>query len=118
MDTTQEPLDTIKSWQDWYRDHQIVASMTEPMATKDSRENLHDTANAIDSLCSDLEEESTKRATTCFADTIAEYSSDLSGADLYKCFFTAAIENLNYAEKEYKKAKQLVDLLRYRGNEN
>ncbi len=44
MDTTQEPMDTVKSWQDWYRKHQVVASMEEPMASKDSRENLHDTS--------------------------------------------------------------------------
>lgn len=113
MDTTQEPVDAVKSWQDWYRKHQLVASMDEPMASKDSREQLHDTTNAAQDLAAAVEAEAIKKATMCFADTIAEYSSELSGADLYKCFFNAVMENLNYADKEYKKAKQLMDLLRY-----
>ena len=110
-------MDTVKSWQDWYRKHQVVASMEEPMASKDSRENLHDTSKAVDSLLSAVESEATRKATLCFADTIAEYSCELSGAQLYRCFYTAAVDNMNHADKEYKKAKQLMDLLRYK-NEN
>lgn len=113
MDTTQEPVDAVKSWQDWYRKHQLVASMDEPMTSKDSREQLHDTAKAMENMAAAIETEAIRKATTCFADTIAEYSSELSGADLYKCFFNAVMENLNYADKEYKKAKQLMDLLRH-----
>jgi len=112
MDTTQEPVDAVKSWQDWYRKHQQVASMDEPMATKDSREQLHDTANAVQNLTAAVEEEAIKKATMCFADTIAEYGCELSGKQLYACFYSAAMENLNYADKEYRKAKQLVDSLR------
>lgn len=114
MDTTQEPVDAVKSWQDWYRKHQSVASMDEPMASKDSREKLHDTANAVTTL---IESEAIKKATTCFADTIAEYGSELTGPQLYRCFYAAAVDNFNYADKEYKKAKQLMDMLRYK-NEN
>lgn len=87
--------------------------MDEPMATKDSREKLHDTTKAVKKLATAAEMEAAEKATMCFADTIAEYSSELSGADLYKCFFNAVMENMNYADKEYKKAKQLMDLLRH-----
>lgn len=111
MDTTQEPVDTVKSWQDWYRKQSVLVD--EPMASKNSREQLHDTTNAAQNLAAAVEAEAIKKATMCFADTIAEYGSELSGADLYKCFFNAVMENLNYADKEYKKAKQLMDLLRH-----
>lgn len=114
MDTTQEPVDTVKSWQDWYRNHQVVASMDEPMATKNSREQLHDTTKAVKKLATAAEVEAAEKATMCFADTIAEYSSELSGAQLYRCFYAAALDNMNHADKEYKKAKQLMDMLRYK----
>lgn len=80
------------------------------MVNKDSWEELHDTTNAFASF---IEGEAIKKATQCFADTIAEYGCELSGKQLYACFYAAAIENLNYADKEYKKAKQLVDSLHY-----
>jgi hypothetical protein len=115
MYTNQPPIDTINSWQDWYRTNQKVASMEKPMATKDSREELHNTVDAVTTL---IEAEAIKKATMCFADTIAEYGCELNGVQLYKCFFTAAQDNLKYTNKEYKKAKQLTDLLHDQNNEN
>lgn len=117
MDTTQEPVETVKAWQEWYREHQPVAQMDTPHTTKDSREQLHDTTNTTAQLSSAIEAEAIRKATLCFADTIAEYSCELSGAQLYRCFYAAAVDNFNHADKEYKKAKQLMDLLRYK-NEN
>jgi len=35
MDTTQEPIDSVKSWQDWYRKHRIVAQTDKPLEAKD-----------------------------------------------------------------------------------
>jgi hypothetical protein len=111
MDTTQEPMDTIKEWQKWYREHRLVASMDEPMVTKDSRETLHDTTNAVAQLVNDAEQLSFKKATEYFADTLAEFSCDLSGRQLFEALLAAATDNYNYTKGEYDKAKQFLDLI-------
>lgn len=124
MDTTEEPIETIQSWQDWYRKHRIVAEMDKPLVTKDSRENMHDTTNATikeiwdDASTKAQENASTKamwmeKAKDHFADTLAEYQYELSGKDFYKAFYQAAHENMEAARKEYERAKELVDMLRY-----
>lgn len=114
MDTTQEPIETIKEWQEWYRKHRVVAQMDTPLETKDSRENMHDTTNATDIL----EDTSAKamwmeKAKENFADTLAEYQYELSGKDFYKAFYQAAVEAMGHAQKEYERTKELVDMLRY-----
>ncbi len=120
MDSTQEPVDTIKQWQEWYRSHRIIAEIDTPMATKDSRKNMHDTSNATTTLegsnnvltdyCTAM---SFQKAKEYFADTIAEFTNELSGKELYKAFYAAAMDNMDCVEKEYNKAKQLVDMLRH-----
>jgi hypothetical protein len=120
MDSTQEPVDTIKQWQEWYRSHRVIAEIDVPMATKDSREQLHDTSNATTTLegsnnlltdyCTAM---SFQKAKEYFADTIAEFTNELSGKELYKAFYAAAMDNMDCVEKEYNKAKQLVDMLRH-----
>ena len=119
MDTTHEPVETINQWQEWYRKHRVVAEMDEPLVTKDSRENMHDTSKATttldgsDNLLTDYcKAMSFKKAQEYFADTIAEFTNELSGQELYKAFYAAAMENMDAVEKEYKKAKQLVNMLR------
>jgi hypothetical protein len=114
MDTAQKPLDTMKFWQDWYCEHEMVTSMDKSEITKENRENLHDTSNAVNQLYSDIQTKAIKKATACFSDIISEYSCELSGPQLYKCFYAAAAENFNHADKEYKKAKQLMNLLQYK----
>jgi len=119
MDTTNEPIDTISKWQEWYRKHRIVAEMDVPLVTKDSRENMHDTSKATTTLdgsnnlltdyCKAM---SFQKAKEYFADTIAEFTNELSGKELYKAFYAAAMDNMDCVEKEYNKAKQLVDMLR------
>ena len=120
MDTTNEPIEAISKWQEWYRSHRIIAEIDVPMATKDSREKLHDTSNATTTLegsnnlltdyCTAM---SFQKAKEYFADTLAEFANELSGKELYKAFYAAAIENMDCVEKEYNKAKQLVDMLRH-----
>jgi len=112
MDTSQEPVDTIKQWQDWYRKYRIVAEIDVPLVTKESRENLHETSNATNSLAECCTAMSFQKAKEHFADTIAEFANELSGKELYKAFYAAAMDNMDCVEKEYNKAKQLVDMLR------
>lgn len=116
-----KPMEAIKEWQDWYRKHRIVAQVDQPLKTKDSRESLHDTSKTTttldgsDNLVTDYcRAMSFQKAKEYFADTLAEFTNELSGKDFYKAFYAAAIENLESVEKEYKKAKDLVDMLRYK----
>jgi len=113
MKHPHEPIDAINKWQQWYREHSIVASLDIPLATKDSREHLHKTSNAMTTVSSLLTNDKAWQQSIVdgFADTITEAMADMSGAEVYKCFLQAAQENLNHAEKEYKNAKQLVDYL-------
>ena len=114
MDTTQEPVETIQSWQDWFRSHKVVAEIDEPLVTKNSRENMHDTSNAVKTLLdTDPKAMWIEKAKEHFADTLAEYQYELSGKDFYKAFYQAAVETMGHAQKEYERTKDLVDMLRY-----
>lgn len=119
MDTTNEPIETINQWQEWYRRHRVVAEVDQPLVTKDSREYMQDTSKATttldgsDNLLTDYcKTMSFQKAQEYFADTIAEFANELSGRELYKAFYAAAMDNMDTVEKEYQKAKQLVDMLR------
>jgi len=119
MDTTNEPIEAITAWQEWYKKNRVVAELDKPLITKDSREQMHDTANATATLASSIDQPtdycktmSFKKAQEYFADTIAEFTNELSGKEIYKAFYAAAMDNMDAVEKEYNKAKQLVDMLR------
>src|SRR5210317_658566 len=109
MDTTREPLEAIDAWQKWYKENKVVAELDEPLITKDSRKSMHDTTNVVNST----KVMWTQKAQEHFADTLAEYQYELTGKDFYKAFYTAAYENMECARKEYERAKELVDMLRY-----
>jgi hypothetical protein len=109
MEHPHEPIDAINEWQDWYKSHKVVASIDDPLVSKDSREKMHDTTNAVESIAKDIW---IKKAEEHFADTLAEYQYELSGKDFYKAFYKAACNNMNIAQKEYERAKQLVDMLK------
>lgn len=108
------PIQAIDAWQKWYKEHQVVASFDKPLASKDSRENLHDTSNATDTMTNaEAKTMWMEKAQEHFADTLAEYQYELSGKDFYKAFYAAAYENMTHAKKEYDSAKELVDMLKY-----
>jgi hypothetical protein len=111
MDTTHEPVHAIKEWQDWYRKHRVVASVDEPLVTKESRENMHETTKISDEQ--KAKEMWIEKVKEQFCDTLAEYQYELSGKDFYKAFYQAAAEQMNIAEKECQRSRELVDLLRY-----
>jgi hypothetical protein len=109
MENSSNPLDAIQTWQEWYSKNQVVASIDEPLVTKESREQLHDTSSAIDSL---HKSKLLEKATTYFADTIAEYISELSPAELFSCLLKAATDNYNYTKGEYEHAKQFLNCIK------
>ena len=80
---------------------------------------MHDTTkatttlNSSDNLLTDYcKAMSFQKAKEYFADTIAEFANELSGKELYKAFYAAAMDNMDAVEKEYNKAKQLIDCLK------
>lgn len=87
-----KPMEAIEEWQAWYRSSNHVEQKAEPIDPK--------------ALWM-------QKAQEHFADTLAEYQYELSGKDLYKAFYKAAYENMDGAKKEYEKAKELIDMLRY-----
>ena len=118
-----EPLDAISKWQEWYRSNRVIAEIDTPGASKDSRESLHDTSHVtavmpewqcmmkrLDWSSMDNTVLKTK-ATEQFADTLAEFSNELSGAELFDCFSKAAKDHAEIIKKEYESAHELVQLL-------
>jgi hypothetical protein len=108
MEHPHEPIDAIKKWQDWYKSHRVVASIDNPLVSKDSRENMHDTTNAIETIGKEIW---LQKVEEHFADTLAEFQYELSGKDFYEAFCRAAHTNMEVARKEYERAKELVDML-------
>jgi hypothetical protein len=126
MEHPHEPVDAIKSWQEWYKTNRMVAQLNQPLASKDSREKLHDTANAVDRLPNWREHYAQlitdtpktmdntlykQKAFEYFADTLAEFANELTGKELFDCFVRAATEAMEHEKKEYEQAKELFDLL-------
>lgn len=127
MDHPHEPMDVIYAWQEWAKNNRTVAQMDEPLLTKDSRENLHDTSHAtaeikdwrsfFKELAADPVADSyadktyEQKATEYFADTIVQFINEIGGIKLYECFVAAAKQNYAVTKKEYDNAKNLIDLL-------
>jgi hypothetical protein len=133
MEHPHEPVNVIQDWQEWYKKNRVIAQMDEPLVSKDSRENLHDSSNAVDTLpdwrtfyAELIDEPQTQvtvpsnkqKAIDYFADTLAVFNGILTGSELFECFLTAAVDSLNVVQKEYEQAKDLVDLLRCKNHLN
>jgi len=133
MEHPHEPINVIQDWQEWYKKNRVIAQIDEPLVSKDSRENLHDSSNAVDTLpdwrtfyAELIDEPQTQvtvpsdkqKAIDYFADTLAVFNGILTGAELFECFLTAAVDSLGVVQKEYEQAKDLVDLLRCKNHLN
>lgn len=102
MDFSNEPMDAIKAWQEWYQTfNSTVPETTTPVTVTDLLTK------------SKTKETYFEKAKEHFADTLAEFQYELTGKELYKAFYAAAIENVEATEKEYKRTKELIDMLRY-----
>ena len=134
MEHPHEPIGAIEKWQEWYKNNCCVAELNEPLMTKDSRENLHDTSTATDVLpdwrtfykevatdpqgvtSSLFNTKWAERATDYFADTIAEFFNELTPEEICACFAQAAKQNFARIEEEYLKAKELMELAQGKTN--
>jgi hypothetical protein len=141
--TTQLPDDPLKNTITWQTKHkQIkqecgVAEMDTPGTTKDSREALHDTSNATNSV-KDWRTEAWKyvldkseddfenklieainaqktmakqKVVDDFLDTLCGALEELSGEEVFDCFFEAVQNQFDYTKKEHDKTSELLDLL-------
>jgi hypothetical protein len=85
--------------------------------SKATRENLHDTTMAVDSiryhtlfktdvnLVTDLSPK--EKATNYFADTICEFSESLTPYEVYQCLNDAIEKHFQYTKKEFDSAFEL-----------
>jgi hypothetical protein len=137
----EDPLNHIKTWQAKFKEHKQqcgVAELDEPLVSKDSRENLHDTSNATDSVkdwstfwedvLDDFKSEDNfenelataikqqiamakQKAVDNFLDTICCALEEMSGEEVFDCFFEAVQSQFDYTKKEHDKTSELLDLL-------
>jgi hypothetical protein len=119
MDHPHEPIDVISQWQEWYKKNRVVAEINTPLVSKQSRENLHDTAKAFPALATAMNNTTTEKlkrqAQDYFADTLAEFANELPGKDLYEALVAAVNYNLEVVKKEYEQAKEFADLVQGNG---
>jgi len=115
MDNVEPPIQVIQNWQEWYRKNKVVAEMNQPLVSKSSRENLHNTSNVAKTLDEVFCKTTLKtQAFNEFSDILATYMNTLGAKELYKIFFEAAQEYKNNLEIEYKQSNDLLNRLRYR----
>ena len=137
----EDPLTLIKTWQAKFKEHKQqcgVAEMDTPGTTKDSREALHDTSNATDSIKdwrsfwkdvldepgahvypeSELTKAIQKQLTMTkqktidnFLDEICCALEEMSGEEVFDCFVEAVQGQFDYTKKEHEKTSELLDLL-------
>ena len=138
---SEDPIKNIITWQTKLKQIKQecgVAEMDTPGTTKDSREALHDTRNATDSVkdwrsfwrdvledsgqwigTEDELTEATKKQKTMakqkivddFLDTLCGAFEELSGKEIFDCFFEAVQSQFDYTKKEHDKTSELLDLL-------
>ena len=135
----EDPLNHIKTWQAKFKEHKQqcgVAELDEPLVSKDSRENLHNTSYAVDSIkdwrtywkevLDDSEDNFENELATAvkqqkiiakqktidnFLDEICCALEEMSGKEVFDCFLKAVQSQHEYTKKEYDKTNELMDLL-------
>ena len=122
MDISNKPMETIQQWQEWYRANRKVACLDEPLLSKESRKNLHETTNAVDTmpernlyykkLIEDMNFNSDdifkQKAKEQFADTISEFIHEMTGDEMFYCFLAAVLMIADIQKKELDNTQQLV----------
>ena len=138
----EDPLNHIKTWQAKFKEHKKqcgVAELDEPLVSKDSRENLHNTSYAVDSIKdwrtywkevldepgahvypeNELNQAIQKQKTMAkqktidnFLDEICCALEEMSGEEVFDCFLEAVQSQHEYTKKEYDKTSELLDLLK------
>ena len=128
--------DSFKAWHTWYKNNAQVASMDEPQVTKDSRENLHEVTNATGTLSSwytdaletfygnldnaakenkkmetKLKASLTEQLTTYLEETLCEFYDELTPLEIVQSFHEAIKRNFTLHEKEFNKAKELLEFV-------
>ena len=101
MEHPHEPIDAINDWQIWYRNQTMKQdSVYKNPDWKTFWEKPYEGNNVYK-----------QKAAEHFADTIAEFQNELTGVELFEAFTAAAMQHLEFIEKEYNNAKQLSELI-------
>lgn len=100
MEHPHEPVDVINDWQIWYRTNMKQEAIYKDPDWKTFWEKPYEGNNIYK-----------QKAAEHFADTIAEFQNELTGAELFEAFAAAAMQHLEFIEKEYNNAKQLSELI-------
>jgi len=128
--------DSFKAWHSWYKDNIKVVSSNAPQITKDSDKNLNEATITTDKLSgwytdaletfygsvnTSVEEnkkmETTIKAslneqlTTYLQDTLCEFYDELTPLEIVQCFHEAIKRNFTHHEKEFNKAKELLNFV-------
>jgi len=104
------------------------AAAAELGQSKATRENLHDTTMAVDSIRYHtlsktdanlvIDFSPKEKATNYFADTICEFSELLTPEELYQALIDAIEAHYQYTKKEFDHATELRDLILFAGFKN
>ena len=128
--------DSFKAWHTWYKNNPQVHSMNETSVTSDPCENLDTVPNTTGTLSSwytdaletfygnldnaakenkkmetELKVSLTEQLTTYFEDTLCEFYDELTPLEIIQCFHEAIKRNFTLHEKEFNKAKELIELV-------
>jgi hypothetical protein len=107
---TNDAMEAVNTWQEWFKANRVVAEIDEPGETKDSRECLHDTSKAINKLPI-TNNHFKQSAIDHFEDVITEFFDDLTAEEIVDSFALAASNHLARLEKNWKKAKEVTAFL-------
>lgn len=124
MTTQTDDTFDFETWKKQFKETKKecgVAEINTPGTTKDSREALHDTSNATDSIKdwrsfwsevldeSQGKEEDLKEAINGFADTICCALDKMNGTEVCECMFAAVTQQFEYTLKEHNKSIELLN---------
>ena len=95
------------------------AAAAELGQSKATRENLHDTTMAVNSILNSFKAGANlvidfspkEKATNYFADTICEFSELLAPEEIYQALIDAIEAHYQYTKKQFDHATQLRDLI-------
>lgn len=131
MTTQTDDTFDFETWKKQFKETKKecgVAEINTPGTTKDSRETLHDTSNATDSIKDwrsfwsevldeseivldepQVKEEDRQEAINGFADTICCALDKMNGEEVCECMFAAVTQQFEYTLKEHCKSIELLN---------
>ena len=133
---TDATTDSFKAWHTWYKNNPQVHSMNETSVTSDPCENLDTVPNTTASLAGwytdaletfygtldnavkenknleiKIKASLTEQLTTYLEETLCEFYDELTPLEIVQSFHEAIKRNFTLHEKEFNKAKELLEFV-------